>query len=87
MVADENLFFFNAVQQLARCLAAIKPTPWEKVRVELFFREALSARGADLTHLGRCRLSRIPLISSRDFNCTGNPPVTYDILDASRYVT
>jgi len=31
MVADERLFFSNAVQQLARCLAAIKPTPWEKV--------------------------------------------------------
>ncbi|XP_012059018.1 PREDICTED: phosphatidylinositol 4-kinase alpha [Atta cephalotes] len=31
MMADERLFFSNAVQQLARCLAAIKPTPWEKV--------------------------------------------------------
>lgn len=36
MMADEKLFFSNAVQQLARCLAAIKPTPWEKVSTIFF---------------------------------------------------
>ncbi|KAG7197176.1 hypothetical protein KM043_007256 [Ampulex compressa] len=35
MVADERLFFSKAVQHLARCLAAIRPTPWEKV-MQLF---------------------------------------------------
>lgn len=31
MMMDENEFFKETVQHLARCLSCINPTPWEKV--------------------------------------------------------
>ena len=30
---DENEFFRQTVQHLARCLSSINPTPWEKVKI------------------------------------------------------
>lgn len=34
---DENEFFRQTVQHLARCLSCINPTPWEKVKLRHVF--------------------------------------------------
>lgn len=34
---DENEFFRETVQHLARCLSSLNPTPWEKVKLRHVF--------------------------------------------------
>lgn len=84
---NSKICFQLTVQSLARILAQIKPTPWEKVnetQIHVFFFAALCAvpfRASKVTFASLCSISMSIFFSCSPFRC----PIESQVLTLYRY--